>query len=132
MGLEHLEKLHKMVVQDQLRLSESNDESLGVHRLGLAWRSLERRSHTTGSGRISLERQEFRLSEPNDESQILVRLALAWGSLGVRLAFAWHSLERAGKILNWAQKGVARLSDGMARLSECSSGQNFKLRFSKP
>ena len=59
-----------------------------------------RRSHTTGSGWISLDRREFRLSEPNDEILILVRLALAWGSL-----------ERAGKILNWAQKGVARLSD---------------------
>ena len=75
MGLEHFEKLQKIgrsgptsLKRSTVRLSESNDESLGVPRLGLAWRSLEQRSHTTGSGRISLERREFRFSEPNDES----------------------------------------------------------------
>jgi len=68
-------------------LSESNDKSQDVPRLRLAWRSLERR--------------EFRLRDTNDESLVLARLEFAHGSL-----------ERAGKILNWAQKGVARLSDG--------------------
>jgi len=50
------------------RLSESIHVSLVLVRLQLAWRSLERRSPTTGSGQISLERREFRLSDANDES----------------------------------------------------------------
>ena len=75
MGLEHFQKITQngrtgpiSLKRAASRLSESNDESQDVPRLRLAWRSLERRSQTTGSGQISLERREFRLSDANDES----------------------------------------------------------------
>ncbi len=82
-------------------MSESNDESQDVPRLRLAWRSLERRSHTTGSGQILLERREFRLSDANDES---------WDF--ARLAFAWLTLERTVSFSILGSHMDARLSDG--------------------